>query len=436
MGRRGTVGAATIGPPVGEEGGALAPSPCDLSFEPWSASVNSSPQLRVPGPTPLPDRVREAGAAQMVNHRGPEFRALLQRLSGRLQHAFRTQNEVLILSASGTGGLEAAVVNHLSPGDPVLSVSIGSFGERFAKIATRYGADVTRLTVDLGRAAEPAAVERELEEMARRGRPASAVLLTHNETSTGVTNPLPALAASVRRAAPEALLLVDGISGLGAVPFESDAWGLDVVVTGSQKSWMSPPGLTMVSVSERAWRASERATMPRFYLDLRTHQETLAKGETPWTPAVGVCFALDVALEMMEAEGYPAIFARHAACGAATRAGLDALGFELFADPAHASDTVTAVRLPEDLEWSTFNRSLRARGLVLAGGQGQLSGRIFRVGHLGAVGVNDILAALQAIEETLGELGRPLDRGASLTAAVRAADGAGQSAKSAVIAGA
>jgi aspartate aminotransferase-like enzyme len=381
--------------------------------------------LRVPGPTPLPDAVREAGARQMVNHRGPEFKALLERVGARLKAAFRTENDILILTASGTGGLEAAIVNHLSPGDPVLAVTIGAFGDRFAKIASRYGADVTTLPVEWGRAAEPDDVVAALEHMASAGRPARAVLLTHNETSTGITNPIADLAAATGRAAPDALILVDGISGVGAIPFETDAWGLDVVVTGSQKSWMSPPGLAMVSVSARAWAASDRAEMPRFYFDLREHQKGLAKGETPWTPAVGVGFALDVALELMEAEGYPQIFARHAACGAATRAGVTALGFELFADPAHASDTVTAVRVPDGLDWAAFNRELRGRGLVLAGGQAKLSGQIFRIGHLGAVTVNEIVAALEILEEGAAAIGLPVDRGSALAAAARASERAG-----------
>jgi aspartate aminotransferase-like enzyme len=383
--------------------------------------VSPTIHLRVPGPTPLPDAVREAGGRQMVNHRGPEFRALLERLTSGLKRGFRTDNDVLILSASGTGGLEAAIVNHLSPGDPVLAVSIGAFGDRFAKIAERYGADVTRLAVEWGQAAEPAGVAQALEQMATTGRPARAVLFTHNETSTGVTNPLHELAEAARGAAPDALLLVDGISGLGAVPFETDAWGLDVVVTGSQKSWMVPPGLAMVSVTPRAWEAAERATMPRFYFDLAAHRTSLAKGETPWTPAVGVCFALDVALELIEAEGYEAIFARHTACGAATRAGLRAMGFELFADPAHASDTVTAAKVPEGVDWPTFNRALRERGLVLAGGQAQLAGRIFRIGHLGAVTVDEIIAALGILEAVAIESGLPVERGAAVPAAERAA---------------
>ena len=373
--------------------------------------------LRIPGPTPLPEPVREASGRQMINHRGTEFRDLLARVTERLQRAFATRNDVLTLTASGTGGLEAAVVNHLSPGDPVLAVSIGAFGDRFADIAARYGAAVRRLDVEWGRAAEPAAVAAALGEMAAQGEPARAVLLTHNETSTGVVNPLPELADAVRRTAPEALIVVDAISGLGAVPFDTDGWGLDVVATGSQKSWMVPPGLAMISVSERAWAAAATARTPRYYFDLGEAKRYLARGETPWTPAISVVVALDVALDMLEAEGYPAVFARHAACASAAREGLEALGFRLLADPAHASDTVTAAWLPEEIEWASLNRELKARGLVLAGGQGKLAGRILRIGHLGAVVPPDVVAAIEIIEDAAVALGMPIERGAGPRAA-------------------
>ncbi len=378
--------------------------------------------LRIPGPTPLPDPVREAGGRQMINHRSPEFAALFGRITARLQTAFRTSNEILLLTTSGTGGLEAAIVNHLSPGDPVLAVSIGAFGDRFAKIASRFGADVTKLDAPWGTPADPQAVSDAIGSMVAAGRTPRAVLLTHNETSTGVTNPIDQLSGAVHAAAPHALVIVDGISGVGALPFETDAWGLDVVVTGSQKSWMAPPGLAMLCASERAWAAQEQASMPRFYFDLREHRASAAKGATPWTPAVGVCFALDAALEMLEAEGSEAVFARHAACGAATRAGVQALGFDLLADPRVASNTVTAVKLPQGLEWKTLNADLRARGLVIAGGQGALTGKVFRIGHLGAVTVDEIIAGLAILEETLAAEGRPVERGAALTAAARAAD--------------
>ena len=240
------------------------------------------PNLRIPGPTGLPPSVREAGARQMINHRGPEFAAMLARILEGMKPYFGTASDVAMITTAGTGGLEAAVVNTLSPGDRVLGVSIGSFGDRFAKIARTYGADVTKIDVEWGRAADPAVVREAL--AAAPGY--RAVLLTHNETSTGVMNPIPELAAVVRELAPEALILVDSVSGLGAVPFQMDAWGVDVVVTGSQKAWMSAPGLAMIAASERAWAAMETATMPRVYLDLRAHRDAQAKGQTPWTPAV------------------------------------------------------------------------------------------------------------------------------------------------------
>ena len=223
--------------------------------------------LRIAGPTPLPDAVREAGGLQMINHRGPEFQELVTSTSERMRPAFGTTQDVLILTSSGTGGLEAAVVSFLSPGDPVLGVSIGNFGDRFAKIASVYGADVTRLEIEWGQAAQPDEVRRGIRGMVAAGRSPRAVLLTYNETSTGVTNPLAPLAAAIREEAPETLILVDGISAVGAMPFEMDAWDLDVVVTGSQKAWMIPPGLAMVAASERAWRAARdgdhAALLPR-----------------------------------------------------------------------------------------------------------------------------------------------------------------------------
>jgi aspartate aminotransferase-like enzyme len=375
------------------------------------------PNLRIPGPTSLPDAVREAGARQMVNHRGPEFAVLQNSIVERLKRIYKTESDVLILTAAGTGGLEAAIVNFLSPGDKVLSVTIGAFGDRFAKIATTYGAEVTKVSVEWGRAADPAAVTEAL----KAGGPWKAVLLTQNETSTAVTNPIAELAAAVKAAAPDALIIVDAISGLGAVPFETDAWGLDVVVSGSQKAWMVAPGLVFVSVSPRAWEAAATAKMPKFYFNLEEHRKSAEAGQTPWTPAVAVMFQLDVALNLMEAETLPEIWKRHAAVGAATRAGLTTLGFTLLADPAYASDAVTGAYIPEGVEWKAFNGKLRKLGLVVAGGQGALKGKVFRIGHLGHVTVPAILNAIAVLEQTLIELDRPVVPGAAVAAAQVAA---------------
>ncbi len=375
------------------------------------------PNLRIPGPTALPPSVREAGGRQMINHRGPEFAAMLARILDGMRPFFGTAGDIAMLSSAGTGGLEAAVVNTLSPGDRVLGVSIGSFGDRFAKIAGAYGADVTRIDVDWGRAVEPITVVDAL-----RADPSyRAVLLTHNETSTGVMNPIQALAGAIRDAAPEALILVDSVSGLGAVPFEMDAWGVDVVVTGSQKAWMAAPGLAMVAASPRAWAAMETARMPRFYLDLRAHRDAHARGETPWTPAIAVVYQVDEGLRLMAAETPGGIFARHEACAAATRAGLEALDFELFADAAVRSTTVTAAIVPDGMDWKAFSGDIKRRGVVLAGGQGKLTGKIFRLGHLGSVTVGEIIDAIATIEAVSIAAGRSVEPGAAVAAAQRAA---------------
>jgi len=225
----------------------------------------------------------------------------------------------------------------------------------------------------------------------------------------------------VRAAAPDALILVDSVSALGAVPFEMDAWGADVVVTASQKAWMAAPGLAMVAASDRAWNAMETARMPRYYLDLRKHRDAMASGETPWTPAIAVAYQVDEGIRLMTEETAEGVYARHAACAAATQAGLEALGFELFADAASRSLTVTAAKIPDGLEWKTFNGGLKARGAIVAGGQGKLTGKVFRVGHLGAVTVEDILGLMATLEEVSIENGRDVEPGVAVGAAERAA---------------
>jgi aspartate aminotransferase-like enzyme len=379
--------------------------------------TRSEPNLRIPGPTSLPPSVREAGGRQMINHRGPEFKELLGRLQAGMKPYFGTTGDIAILSCAGTGGLEAAVVNVLSPGDRVLAVSIGAFGDRFAKIAEAYGANVDRVAAEWGWAAAPDEVRERLGMGDYK-----AVLLTHNETSTGVMNPIPELAAAIREVAPDALILVDTVSSLGAVPFDMDGWGIDVVATASQKAWMAAPGLAMVAASERAWRAMEAAKMPRFYLDLRRHIDAMATGETPWTPAIAVAFQVDEGIQLMNEEGQAAVFARHLACAAATQAGIEALGFELFAEPSHRSKTVTAAVIPDGLDWKAFNGEIRTRQLVLAGGQGKLTGKVFRVGHLGSVTVDEIVDAIEVIEAVSIKWGRKVEAGAAAAAARVAAD--------------
>lgn len=372
--------------------------------------------LRIPGPTSLPDDVREAGSRQMINHRGPEFGAILERVERRIRPFFGTTRQVFFLTSSGSGGLEAAIVNTLSQGDRVLGIAIGAFGERFAKIAQIYGADVTRLDVEWGQAADPAMVRAAL-----RANPGyKAVLVTHNETSTGVMNPLAEIAAAVHAESPDTLILVDAVSGLGGVPFEMDEWGLDVVMTASQKTWMSAPAIAMIALSDRAWEANATAGMPRAYFDIASAREFAARGETPYTPAIAVMFQLDVALDMMDREGLDGVYRRHASVAAATRAGLVALGFRLFADPSHFSSTVTNAWLPEGLDWKAFNTALLKRNLVIAGGQGKLAGKTLRVGHLGDVDIDDIVAVFRVLEEVMAQFGLPITPGAGVAAAERA----------------
>lgn len=357
--------------------------------------------LRIPGPTPVPAAVAQAGAADMINHRGPEFAELIRRTTAGAQQVFQTTNAVLTLTASGSGGMEAAVVNHVAPGERVLVVTIGVFGQRFLDIVSSYGAEPVELAFEFGSAADPAQIDDAL----KSNPDIRTVLITHNETSTGTTNVyLPQVSEIVHRH--DALMIVDAISSLSSVPVPTDEWDLDVVISGSQKGWMTAPGLTFVSVSDRAWARQESNPMPRFYFDLRRAQASLEKGETPWTPAVSLFFQLDKALELMLAEGLDAIYARHRRLARMTRDGIRALGLELLASEGLESDTVTAVKIPDGVDGSRFTKVAREEfDTVFAGGQGPLRGKIFRFGHLGWVHEDDIRAGLDAVEKTLASLG-------------------------------
>ena len=356
--------------------------------------------LRIPGPTPCPPEVLQAMAKQMINHRGEEFVQMLNRVTDQLKQLFQTRNDLFLLTGSGTGGLEAAIVNTLSPGDKVLSVSIGVFGDRFATIARQFGAEVTSLSFEWGKAADVEAVRKALQADAA----IKAVLVTHNETSTGVTNDLETISSVVKES--NKLLLVDAISSMGSINLPVDEWHCDVVVTGSQKGWMVPPGLAMVSVSQEAWQALADAKMPRFYWDLAKAKSYLEKGQTPWTPAVSLVFAFSVALDMMLKEGLPNIIARHERLGKTTREGVKSLGLSLFADEGCASNTVTAVSSSNGLDVKELRRILREEHqIVLGGGQQKLDGKIFRIGHLGWVTESDIARVMSALKVALPQAG-------------------------------
>jgi aspartate aminotransferase-like enzyme len=345
---------------------------------------------------------------QMINHRGPEFATIIREVTASLQRNFRTQGDVLTLTASGTGGLEAAVVNTLSPGDPVLAVSIGFFGDRLAEIAQIYGAEVSKLEFPAGRGADPERIRQHL-----RQRPETrAVLVTHNESSTGVTNPLPEIASVVRET--EAILVVDAVSSIVGIDVRTDEWGLDVVTTASQKAWAAPPGLAMLSMSQRAWQAQKVAKMPRYYWDLGLARSWLERGQTLATPAISVFFALREALRLIDAEGLDNAIARHRRVAERIRAGVKELGLELFAEPAVASNTVTAVKAPPGVDGNAIVETLRDRhGIELAGGQGPFAGKIFRIGHLGWVSEADMDQVVEALRVALPKLGHRVRAGAS-----------------------
>lgn len=356
--------------------------------------------LRTPGPTPCPPEVLQALSGQMINHRGPEFRALISTATERLKQLYQTSGDVLILTASGTGGLEAAVQNCVNVRDRVLGVSIGAFGDRFASIAEAFGGEVTRLSFEWGQAADPAAIDRAL----RDDPTIRTVLVTHNETSTGVTNDLAAISKVVKGHGK--LLLVDSISGLGSIELPMDEWGCDIVVAGSQKGWMVPPGLVFVGVSERGWEAIQGCTTPRYYFDLQKAKRSLTTGETPWTPAVSLFYGLDVSLKMLLDEGVKAVDARHRQIGRYTRDQVRALGLDLLADDQHASNTVTTVVPPEGVDAKGLVKTLREeKGVVLAGGQGKLDGKVFRIGHMGYVSEADIDETISALRELLPRFG-------------------------------
>ena len=369
--------------------------------------------LRTPGPTPIPDAVREAQAQQMIDHRGTEFDELLRETSAGLAELIATSGEILLLTGSGSGSLEAAIVNTLSPGDRVLAVTIGAFGDRFAQVATAFGASVDRFEVEWGTAADPDPLRDHL----AAADPYRAVLVTHNETSTGVANPLRELAAVIRAAPGEPLVVVDGISGLGAMPFDMDGWGVDLVVSASQKAWMASPGIAIAAVGERARAAESGARMPRFYWDFAEARSWAAMGQTPWTPAISVLFGLRVGVRRLREEGRERTWARHAAIAAGVGAGMEALGLKLVAAPEHRSSTVTAAWVPDGIEWAPFNAAMRGKGLVIAGGQGKWAGKILRFGHMGDVGIDEMAEALEIMGGTLPDFGHPADAAAGARAA-------------------
>jgi aspartate aminotransferase-like enzyme len=370
--------------------------------------------LMAPGPTPVPPEVLAAGGAEVLHHRGPDFRELMLRTLDRLKQVCRTQSDVLLFTASGSAAFESAVVNLLSPGERVLAVMAGEFGERWGKLGRAYGLDVQELRYSWGETPQPDDVRARLAETG-----AEVVFVVHSETSTGVVSDVEAIALACRDAG--ATIVVDAVSSLGAVPVETDAWGLDVVVAGSQKALMTPPGLSVVTVSPTAWGRSESATLPRFYLDWESMRDSLATGSTPFTPAVTIVAALDVALGMLLESGLDEAFAHHAALGRACREGVKAMGLELFSPDEERSAVVTATYTPDGVDARELVLALRDRfGITVAGGHGELGARMFRIGHIGYYDVLDITTVLAAVETLLLERGADIERGVAVARALEA----------------
>ncbi len=369
-------------------------------------------QLRVPGPTPVPPRVVEAMSVPMINHRGPAFAALITECRAGLQWAFQTTNEVVMFPSSGTGGLEAAVANMTSPGEKAVFVSIGSFGDRFIKIAQAYGVDVVRVEYDWGQGAQADDVARALDE-----NPEARVLfIQHNETSTGVCNDLAPIAAVARERG--RMVVVDGVSSVSSINLPVDDLGIDVVLSGSQKGWMLPPGLSFVAISPAALEYSRTTRCPRFYFDINKELEFELKGQTFTTPPVSLIFGLRESLKMLREEGLQEVFARHSRIAGGVRRSIQALELDLFADPRYFSNTVTAVRAPrgDDALNKRLVSTLRDKyQLELAGGQGKLAGQIFRIGHLGYITPPDLIVTFAALERTLADLGLPVEAGAGVS---------------------
>ena len=367
--------------------------------------------LLAPGPTPIPPEVLQVMAQPIIHHRTPEYEVLFADVRRDLRLLFQCKNEVLMFAASGTGAMEGAVVNTLSAGDRVVVVRGGKFGERWAEICEAYGVRVLPVDVPYGKSVDPAALAAAL-----KSQPAvKAVFATHSETSTGAAHDIQAIAAIVRETA--AILIVDAVTSLGVMDLPMDAWGVDVVVAGSQKALMLPPGLAFAALSDKAWALVPGARLPKYYFNFAAERKAIEKNQSAYTPAVSLVVGLRESLRLILAEGLPNVFARHDRLARATRAGVQALGLELFAE--HPGCACTAVKAPVGIEGGAIVKGFRQRGITIAGGQGSMKGKIFRIAHMGYVDGFDVLTALTALEFVLADLGYPVKLGEGIRAAQR-----------------
>lgn len=368
--------------------------------------------LRIPGPTPIPPAVQAAMNKPMIGHRSNEASTLIKKISERLKPFFGTIESPLLFTGSGTSVLEAAVINTVQPKEEALVVVTGVFGDRFTKILTEYDVTVRRIDVEWGKTPNPDALKNILEQHPN----IKAVFFTQCETSTGVLNPIEKLAAVVREQS-DALIIVDAVSSMGAVPFEMDQWGIDITVAGSQKAFMIPAGLAFAAVSQKAWQVIEKNKNPKFYLDFKRYRDNLIKGTTPFTPAVSLLFGLGAALELLEQEGLPQVFKRHEVMKEMTRSAIRALSLPLMTSDEDASPTVTSVYQADGWDSERIRSDLKNMGIVIAGGQQHLKGKIFRIGHMGYCDPLDIVPVLTAIEISLKKQNVSLNLGTAIQAA-------------------
>lgn len=367
--------------------------------------------LLTPGPTPLPPEVLKSMAQPIIHHRTPQFQKILVEATQGLREVFQTSGDVFILASSGTGAMEAAVVNTLCAGDSALVVDSGKFGERWTELCAAYGVKAEVIKVAWGQAVDPQEIARQL----KKNPAIKVVLATLCETSTGVAHDISAIGEVVK--ATPAILVVDAISGLGAIDLKTDAWSVDMVVSGSQKGLMLPPGLGFISVSQKAWKLIAASKTPRYYFDLKKAKKAIEKNDTPFTPAITLIIALVEALKMMKEDSLEKIFARHAKMAQATRFAMQALGLTLFA-PSASSDVVTAVNVPAGLDGEKLVKTMRdTYGVTIAGGQGEMQGKIFRFAHMGYIEEFDIIAGISCLEKVLKQMGYAFSFGAGVKAA-------------------
>lgn len=374
--------------------------------------------LLTPGPTQIPPQICEALGRPIIHHRTPQFQAILKEATDGLKHVFQTKNDIFILTSSGTGAMEAAVANLLSPGDKAITVEAGKFGERWSELCKAYNIKADILKVTWGKAIAPSAIQKALE----ANKDTKAVFVTLSETSTGVDSDIKAIGEVVKNTG--AVLVVDAISGLGAVDLQTDNWNVDVVVTGSQKGLMLPPGLAFISVSAKALALVEKSTSPKYYFSLKKAKKAADQTDTPFTPAIGIIIALNESLKMMKEAGLDKLFTRYARLAKGVKAAAKALGLKLFADETCASGVVSAICVPDGIDGKKLVKIMRdTYGITMAGGQAELEGKIVRICHMGCIDEYDILAGISCLEKVLKELGYKFELGAGLAAAQKVFNG-------------